>query len=158
MTGYTENSILILEDFDTVFDLTNAVEIWDQLFTEYQKVEILERNKDEIIFTLTTYPNGDRPSRSWTSRRIIDKKGKIANAVREENSFPFKTMNIQWKYEELPQNVGVVMTWIQNFELHKDCKWSVEELESFLNRNTREQMKSIKHKIEQKLVITSLLK
>lgn len=148
MPGYTENTIVILRDFDTVFDLTNTIELWPQLFTEYEKAEVLERNGNEVLFSLTTYPEGERPSRTWVSRRIIDKPGKQATAERVEKAFPFKDMKIHWTYEELPQGVGVVMTWIQKFEVHDDCKWTTEQMESFLNGNTRTQMRAIKEKVE----------
>jgi aromatase len=148
MTGYTENSIVILRDFDTVFDLTNTIELWPQLFTEYQKVEVLEHKGNEIVFSLTTYPEGERPSRTWVSRRIIDKPGRQATAERIEKAFPFKDMKIHWTYEELPKGVGVVMTWMQTFEVHDACKWTNEQMESFLNKNTRTQMQAIKQKVE----------
>ncbi|MBV8886525.1 MAG: SRPBCC family protein [Chroococcidiopsidaceae cyanobacterium CP_BM_RX_35] len=147
MPGYTENSIVILRDFDTVFDLTNNIELWPQLFTEYEKAVVLERNGNEVLFSLTTYPEGERPSRTWVSRRIIDKPGKQATAERVEKAFPFEDMKIHWTYEELPKNVGVVMTWIQKFEPAEGA-WSTEKLESFLNRNTRTQMRAIKEKVE----------
>ncbi len=148
MAGYTQNSIVILRDFDTVFDLTNTIELWTELFTEYSKAEVLERHGNEVIFSLTTFPEGERPARTWTSRRIIDKPGRQATAERIEKAFPFKDMKIHWTYEELPQGVGVVMTWMQTFEVHDECKWTTEQMESFLNRNTRTQMQAIKQKVE----------
>jgi aromatase len=148
LTGYTQNSIVILKDFDTVFDLTNDIELWPQLFTEYEKAEVLDRNGNDITFSLTTFPEGDRPSRTWVSHRVIDKPGKQAMAERVKQSFPFKEMKIYWSYEQLPQNVGTVMTWVQKFEPTEECEWSSEKLEAFLNRNTRVQMQSIKEKIE----------
>jgi len=147
MPGYTENSIVILRDFDTVFDLTNTIELWPQLFTEYEKAEVLERKGNEVLFSLTTFPEGERPSRTWVSRRIIDKPGRQATAERVENAFPFKEMKIHWTYEELPQGVGVIMTWSQKFE-PADGAWSTEKLESFLNGNTRIQMRGIKERVE----------
>ena len=101
MPGYTENSIVILRDFDTVFDLTNEIELWPQLFTEYEKAEVLERKGNEVLFSLTTFPEGERPSRTWVSRRIIDKPGRQATAQRVESAFPFKEMKIHWTYEEI---------------------------------------------------------
>lgn len=147
MPGYTENTIVILRDFDTVFDITNTIELWPQLFTEYEKAEVLERKGNEVLFSLTTFPEDGRPSRTWVSRRIIDKPGRQATAERVENAFPFKEMKIHWTYEELPQGVGVIMTWIQKFEPAEGA-WSTEKLESFLNGNTRIQMRAIKEKVE----------
>jgi len=148
LPGYTENTIVILRDFDTVFDLTNDIALWPQLFTEYQKAEVISREGNTVTFSLTTYPEGERPSRTWVSTRVIDKPGRAATAERAPNSFPFKEMKIHWTYEVLPENVGVAMTWIQRFELHPDCPWTVEQMESFLNRNTRTQMRAIREKVE----------
>lgn len=148
LPGYTHNTIVILKDFGTVFDLTNDIELWPQLFTEYQDAQVLERKGNEVTFQLTTFPEGDRPSRTWVSTRIIDKPGKKAEAQRVKQAFPFKVMKIYWTYEELPKNVGTVMTWIQKFEPTEDCEWSVEKLEAFLNRNTRVQMQVIKERVE----------
>lgn len=147
LSGYTQNTIVILKDFDTVFDLTNDIELWPQLFTEYQDAKVLERDGNQVTFQLTTYPEGDRPSRTWVSTRIIDKPGKQAIAQRVKQAFPFKVMKIYWTYEELPQNVGTVMTWIQRFEPAEGA-WPVEKIESFLNRNTRVQMQAIKERVE----------
>ena len=151
--GYTENSIVLLSDFDTVFDLTNSIEHWPQLFTEYEKAEVLERNGNEILFRLTTFPEDERPARTWISKRHIDKPNKQAIAERLEPTFPFKYMHIRWTYEQLPKGVGVVMTWIQEFEVHPECPWKEEQMESFLARNTRIQMQEIKLKIENQEVI-----
>jgi aromatase len=148
LPGYTHNTIVILKDFDTVFDLTNDIELWPQLFTEYEEAKVLEKDGNKVTFQLTTFPEGDRPSRTWVSTRIIDKPGKKAEAQRVQQAFPFKVMKIYWTYEELPQNVGTIMTWIQKFEPVEECEWSVEKLESFLNRNTRVQMQVIKERVE----------
>ena len=147
LPGYTQNTIVILKDFDTVFDLTNDIELWPQLFTEYKEAKVLERDGNKVTFQLTTFPEGERPSRTWVSTRIIDKPGKKAEAQRVQQAFPFKEMKIQWTYEELPQNVGTVMTQIQKFEPAEGA-WSVEKMEAFLNRNTREQMQAIKEGVE----------
>lgn len=148
MPGFTHNSIVVLRDFSTVFDLTNRIDLWPQLFTEYRAAEILERNGDELLFRLTTFPEGERPSRSWTSRRWIDRANRRATAERLAPAFPFASMRITWTYEPLPQDVGVVMTWMQEFEVHPDAKFSNEQMESFLNRNTRAQMQAVKAAVE----------
>jgi len=150
--GYTENSVVILRDFDTVFELTNTIELWPQLFTEYEKAEVLERHGNEILFRLTTYPEGDQPSHSWVSSRQIDKEKRQAIAERLEPTFPFQYMHIRWTYEPLPGDGGVIMTWIQEFEPHPQFPKTSEQMESFLNRNTRTQMREFKRKIEQDLI------
>lgn len=147
LPGYTHNTIVILKDFDTVFDLTNDIELWPQLFTEYKEAKVLERDGNAVTFQLTTFPEGERASRTWVSTRIIDKPGKKAEAQRVKQAFPFEMMKICWTYEQLPQNVGTVMTWEQKFAPAEGA-WSVEKMEAFLNRNTRVQMQAIKEAVE----------
>lgn len=148
MSGYTENKILILKDFDYVFDLTNQIEAWPKLFTEYQSSEVLEKTDDEILFRLTTFASEDRPSRTWISKRWPKKQEGIVTAQRLSPTFPFAHMNIRWEYERLPSDQSVLMTWVQEFEVHPECKFSTTEMESFLNRNTREQMRAVKKAVE----------
>lgn len=143
MKGYVENSVVILGDSIKIFDLTNTLERWKELFTEYNSVEIIEKSDNEILFMLTTN-NG----KSWTSKRYINKEKMTVNAVRINPLFPFKEMNIFWKYEQLPQNVGVIMTWIQEFEVDPLCQHDTYDMESYLNRATREQMRAVKANVE----------
>ncbi|AWD68591.1 MULTISPECIES: SRPBCC family protein [Priestia] len=146
--GYTKNSIHIKQDFDTVFDKTNDINNWTNLFTEYQESKVLKREKNEILFQLSTFPEKNKPSRTWISRRIIDKENKEATAERLDPKFPFKFMHIHWTYNIISDN-EVEMTWVQKFQVDSKCPLSEEEMETFLNENTKVQMKSIKSKLEQ---------
>lgn len=149
MEGYTENRIVIFRDFDHVFQLTNRIDLWPKLFSEYQSAEILKKEENTIQFRLVTFPDEGRPSRSWVSTRVIMPEERRAIADREENSFPFTKMHIEWEYEELPNKDGVILTWMQSFIVHADCQFSAVQMESFLNRNTRSQMKLVKTNVEQ---------
>jgi len=148
MSGYTENRILIRRDYDFVFDITNRIELWPQLFTEYKEAEVLERIGSEILFRLTTFPEETRPSRTWVSKRTIDKANGVAVAERVESPAPFEYMKIRWEYERLPAEGAVIMTWMQDFAVAAGVPWSNEQMESFLNRNTRAQMASVKARVE----------
>lgn len=148
MNGYTENQIVIFRDFKHVFELTNRIDLWTRLFTEYQSAEILNQDGNVITFRLTTFPEGQRPSRTWTSVRTIMPELGQATAKRLDPTFPFEYMDIQWFYEELPNKDGVIMTWIQSFHVHPECPFSNEQMESFLNANTRKQMRSVKTNVE----------
>lgn len=148
MSGYTENKIVIYRDYNHVFDLSNRVDLWPRLFTEYETSEVLIQKDNYVKFRLTTFPEADRASRSWISERKIKKQEALAEATRLDPIFPFSYMRIRWEYEKLPNDIGVVMTWIQDFDVHPDCKVSVEKMESFLNNNTRIQMNSVKKNIE----------
>ena len=148
MSGYTENRILIRRDYEFVFDITNRIELWPQLFTEYKEAEVLERTESEVRFRLTTFPESERPSRTWVSKRTMDKASGVALAERVESAAPFEYMKIRWEYERLPAEGAVLMTWIQDFAVAAGVPWSTEQMESFLNRNTRAQMRSVKARVE----------
>jgi aromatase len=148
MAGYTENRILIYRDFDHVFDLSNRIDLWPKLFTEYKEAEILEREDNTLTFRLTTFEEGERPSRTWVSKRLINKKEGFATAERIDPLFPFLYMKIRWEYEKLLSDKAVVMTWIQEFDVHPECKFTDVQMESFLNHNTYKQMRCVKEAIE----------
>ncbi len=49
--GHTRNSIIINAPYNLVFDISNKIERWTELFgKEYVKAEILERKGNEITF------------------------------------------------------------------------------------------------------------
>lgn len=143
MKGYTENKTVILGDALSVFRLTNDVKKWADLFSEYKVVDILEDKGNLIVFQLTTFDG-----KSWLSERKIDEQKMLATARRIRPMFPFTEMYITWKYEKLPNNIGVIMTWIQEFDVDPKCGHEVYDMESYINRSTRKQMKSVKNKVE----------
>jgi aromatase len=149
LPGSTHNSIVILKSFNFVFEKTNDLRSWPQLFTEYESVEILEETETEVRFRLKTFAEGARPSRSWMSTRKIDRARCHVHGQREPQSFPFSNMDIFWDYEVLPGDIGVVMTWRQEFEVMGGSPLSKFEMEAFLNRSSVTQMAHIKQVLEQ---------
>jgi aromatase len=85
---------------------------------------VLERKDNEVLFRLTTFPEGGRPSSSWVSRRIIDKPGRQATAERVEIAFPSGNED-PLDLRGVTAGVGVIMTWIQEFEPAEGA-WSTE--------------------------------
>ena len=71
--GHVDNSVLIDADFDLVWDVTNDVEHWPELFTEYASAEILERDGDTVRFRLTMHPDENGTAWSWVSERTLDR-------------------------------------------------------------------------------------
>ena len=53
---------------DLVWDMTNDLENWPQLFSEYASVEILSREGDKTTFRLTMHPDENGKVWSWVSR------------------------------------------------------------------------------------------
>ena len=104
--GHTCNSITINAPYDLIFDISNKIERWTELFgDEYVKAEVLSREGNRIEFRLT-----DKDGNSWTSFRLLYKEHNFAYAQKNEPTFPFKHMKIIWLYT--PQADGTRMTWI----------------------------------------------
>jgi len=141
--GHTVNSIVINAPYELVFDISNHIERWTELFgKEYASADVLERKGNEITFRLT-----DEDGKSWVSKRWLHKDQKFAFASRHDPMFPFKHMKIIWLYMETPE--GIKMTWIQDFEMDaKFTKFTAEQIEGFINKHSQDNMKIFKKVIE----------
>ena len=140
--GHTVNSILIKAPYDLVFDISNDIERWTELFGgEYKEAKILKREGNKIIFQLT-----DNRGNSWQSFRLLFKDYYFTYAQRVEPLFPFKYMKIIWLYTPMPK--GILMTWIQDFSMAEGAKFNDEQVEEFINKHSRENLKIFKEVIE----------
>ena len=141
--GHTVNSIVINAPYEKVFEISNNIERWTELFgDEYVKAEVLKREGNEITFRLT-----DDEKKSWVSKRWLYKDLKYAYASRHEPMFPFKYMKIIWFYHETPN--GTKMTWIQDFEMDAGAKFDDKTVEGFINEHSQHNMKIFKEVIEE---------
>jgi aromatase len=140
--GHTCNSIVIHAPYDLVFDISNHIERWTELFgDEYVKAEVLSREGNRIEFRLT-----DNEGNSWTSFRLLFKEHKFAYAQKNEPAFPFTYMKIIWLYT--PVEDGISMTWIQDFHMDEKAKFNDEQVEGFINKHSRDNLKIFKDVIE----------
>ncbi|EFE71071.1 MULTISPECIES: SRPBCC family protein [Streptomyces] len=146
MVGHTENSITIDAPFDLVWEMTNDLENWPNLFSEYASVEVLSREGATTTFRLTMHPDENGKVWSWVSERTPDRDKRIVRARRVETG-PFAHMNILWEYAELPD--GVRMRWIQDFAMKPDAPVDDAWMTDNINRNSRTQMALIRDRIEQ---------
>ncbi|MFE3323655.1 SRPBCC family protein [Streptomyces sp. NPDC059176] len=147
MSGHTENNITINAPLDLVWNVTNDIENWPQLFSEYASVEILEREGDRTKFRLTMHPDDNGKIWSWVSERVTDRPSLTVNARRVETG-PFQHMDIRWTYKETPK--GVVMHWTQDFAMKPDAPVDDDWMTDNINRNSRVQMELIRDKIEKR--------
>ncbi|BFO17481.1 hypothetical protein SHKM778_38690 [Streptomyces sp. KM77-8] len=69
MAGHTENSITIDAPFDLVWEMTNDLDNWPRLFSEYASVEVLSREGATTTFRLTMHPDDNGKVWSWVSER-----------------------------------------------------------------------------------------
>ena len=141
--GHTCNSITIDAPYDLIFDISNHIERWTELFgDEYVKADILSREGNRIEFRLT-----DKDGNSWTSFRLLYKEHNFAYAQKNEPTFPFKYMKILWLYTPMADRIK--MTWIQDFEMDpKFEKFTDEQIVGFVNEHSQHNMKIFKDVIE----------
>jgi aromatase len=148
--GHTRNSIVINAPYDLVFDISNHIERWTELFgDEYISAEVLSREGNEITFRLT-----DDENKSWVSKRWLHKGQYFAFASRHEPMFPFEYMKIVWIY--VPKDEGVEMIWIQDFKMDKGfTKFTDEQIEGFINKHSTDNMNIFKKVIEKEAIKTA---
>ncbi|HEY9373741.1 SRPBCC family protein [Streptomyces sp.] len=146
MSGHTDNSITIAAPLDLVWEMTNDIENWPRLFSEYASVDVLDREGDSTTFRLTMHPDESGKVWSWVSERTMDRDKKSVRARRVETG-PFAHMNIRWDYAEMPG--GVQMRWVQDFAMKPDAPVDDDWMTDNINRNSRTQMALIRDRIEQ---------
>jgi len=143
--GHTCNAIVINAPYDLVFDISNDIPHWTELFGgEYKKAEIISKEGDKITFRLT-----DDEDKSWVSWRLLFKDKYFTYSERHEPKFPFKYMKIIWLYTPKPE--GIELTWIQHFAMDDKAKFSDEQVEGFINKHSKENLLVFKQLIEKQV-------
>jgi aromatase len=145
MSSRTDNSVIIDAPIDVVWERTNDVEGWPQLFTEYAAAEVLGRHDGTMTIRLTLHPDAEGRVWSWVSDRTPDPAAMTVTSRRIETG-PFEFMNLNWTYREVAG--GVEMRWIQEFQMKPGAPFDDEQMTTHLNRNTRTQMDVIRQRIE----------
>jgi aromatase len=146
VSGHTDNSVTIDAPFDLVWDMTNDVESWPRLFSEYAAAEVLDRTGDTVRFRLTMHPDENGVRWSWVSERTPDRLRRTVSAHRVETG-PFEHMDITWTYDQTPG--GVRMRWIQDFHMKPDAPVDDVAMTARINENSVTQMERIKGLVEQ---------
>jgi len=154
--GHTCNSIIINASYDKIFEISNDIERWTELFGgEYKKAKVLKREGNKITFRLT-----DDEGKSWQSWRLLFKDNYFTYSEREEPKFPFKYMKIVWLYTPKPAGMAlasgcqttdpcpVELTWIQHFEMDDKAKFNDTQVEGFINKHSKENLLIFKDVIE----------
>ncbi len=139
--AHTVNSIVINAPYSKVFDISNDISRWKELFDEYTGSEVISQEGNKITFKLT-HQNGN----SWTSYRLLFKEHMFAYAEKQDPKFPFQYMKIIWLYREVDQ--GVEITWIQDFTMDKKAKFSDPKVEEIINQHSQKNLKNFKEAIE----------
>lgn len=141
-------SITIKGDLDKIFEMTNDIGRWHELYNEYHKTKVLSLHRDgrfaKIEFEIT-----DENNYTWRSWRILDYKEHIAVAQRGEPKFPYIYMHLTWLYE--PTDDGVVMTWIHDVEMDPKAPYSNEQVVPHMIEHMQANQRSFKRVIESML-------
>jgi len=146
----TDNSVVIDAPLEFVWERMNDVEDWPNLYTEYAKAEILEREGNTIQFRLETHPDPEYDNKvwSWVSERTVDPETHTTKSRRIDlDNVPFSYMNIEWFFE--PVDGGTKMRWVQDFGMKPDAPATEEQAVEYMNRNTAKQMSVIKGRLEE---------
>jgi aromatase len=146
MAGHTDNAVVIKAPMDLVWEMTNDVPSWPQLFSEYAAAEIIERSGNTVTFRLTMHPDDENKVWSWVSERTADPLTHEVRAHRVETG-PFEFMNIYWEYREVAD--GVQMRWVQDFHMKPQAPADDDGMTKYLNHNTGIQMDRIKGLVEE---------
>ncbi|GAA3083809.1 SRPBCC family protein [Streptosporangium carneum] len=152
MAGHTDNAIVIKAPMELVWDMTNDVASWPQLFSEYAAAEILDRGDDTVTFRLTMHPDEEGRVWSWVSQRTADPVKREVRAHRIETG-PFEYMNIHWEYRQVED--GVRMRWVQDFHMKPQAPADDDGMTAYLNHNTAIQMNRIKLLVEEAAAATA---
>jgi aromatase len=147
MAAHTDNAVDIQAPLEFVWERMMDIESWPNLFSEYAKAEVIEREGDRVVFRLTTHPDPEYDGQvwSWTSERIADPSSHTSKSRRIETG-PFQYMNIEWYFEEA--DAGTRMRWVQDFSMNPGAPANDEQAEQYMNKNTKEQMRVIKERLE----------
>jgi aromatase len=149
MAARTDNSIVIEAPLDAVWRITNDIAAWPQLFTEYAEAQVLHQSVDSVRFRLVMHPDPAGNAWSWVSERNLDAERYIVHARRIETGW-FEYMNIHWYYTEV--DGGVLMRWVQEFEMRPDSPVTDEQMATRLNTNTPIQMQHVKQETERRVL------
>ncbi len=148
MPGHTDNQVTIEAPRDFVWERMMNIEGWTDLFTEYASAEVVEEEGNRVQFRLTTHPDPDYDGKvwSWMSERVADPDNYRSQSRRIETG-PFEYMNIEWFFDEA--DGGTVMRWVQDFSMKPEAPADDEQATDYLNKNTKEQMQTIKERLEE---------
>ncbi|MFD8494676.1 SRPBCC family protein [Amycolatopsis sp. NPDC059657] len=143
----TDSRVIIDAPLDFVWDSTNDVADWPELFTEYAMAEVLHAEGNLIRFRLTMHPDPQGNAWSWVSERELDPANRKVVARRIELGW-FEYMDIVWTYRQTPS--GVEMRWQQSFAMRDDAPLDDAAMGERITTNSAIQMRHIKEKVEQR--------
>jgi aromatase len=146
MSGHIDNHIVIDAPLELTWRMANDVASWPELFeAEYASAEVLHRERNRLLFRLTTVPTDDGRTFSWVSERMLDEESHTVLARRVELG-PFRYLHIYQSFEEGP--TVVLVRWVQDFEVSDAAPFTDDQMVTRINLNSRVQLQNHKKLIE----------
>ncbi|HEY5836874.1 SRPBCC family protein [Streptomyces sp.] len=146
--GRTEQAIVIDAPFDEVWEQTNDVAAWPDLFSEYAAAEILTSTGDTVTFRLVMHPDDNGTVWSWVSERTADRESGTVRARRVETG-PFEFMNIVWTYREADGG-GVELCWEQEFAMKSQAPVDTAWMTANISVNSSVQLALIRSRVQER--------
>lgn len=114
-------SITVNAAIEKVFKISNQIDRWPEMMSEYKKAKILDKKEGRKIWFQLAHETGTE----WVSWRVLYPPF-LAYAEREAPKLPFKYMQLIWTYKPLgPEQTE--MTWDMTFELPDESKAEEEK-------------------------------
>lgn len=145
MTAKVTASVVINAPMELVWEKTNDVAAWPDLYREYAKVEILQREGDLLRFRLTMHPDDSGKAHIWSAERVLDVANRTVRSKGLE-SHAFESMDMEWRYTEV--DGGVEMTWSQEFHLFDRIPVPDEAMAARIGQTANAQLAHLKELIE----------
>jgi aromatase len=140
-----QHSVTISRPPREVFDITNDIDRWKELFNEYHESVVLSR-EDAGRFVRLVFRLHNSRGQQWQSWRIMDRQELVAVAQRQHPLRPFRFMHLTWTYQAVDD--GTLMTWTQDFELDPAAGLDEQEVVALMDAHGRDNQQRIKGLIE----------
>ncbi|WP_020673767.1 SRPBCC family protein [Amycolatopsis nigrescens] len=145
MAACNHASIVIDAPMDLVWDMTNDVASWPELFNDYAATEILGAEGDTTRFRVTMRPDERGSSHGWAAERAVDPAKRTAR-MRQLDGHAFDFMDISWQYVETAG--GVELRWVHEFHVSDAMPYDDNAMVALLQKTVPLQLAHIKKQIE----------
>jgi len=128
-----------------VFDVTNDIDRWTELFDSYAASEVLSR-EDAGRFSKLTFRLRNTEGQEWRSWRILDHRDLVSISEREDPLYPFQFMHLKWLYQ--PESGGTLMSWTLDFEVHPELADRQRTMLAHMDEHGRQNQLRLKDLLE----------
>ncbi|MEU3019743.1 SRPBCC family protein [Nocardiopsis sp. NPDC007018] len=138
-------SVVIDAPYDLVWEVTNDVASWPDLFPGHASVDVIHREGDTVRFRITKHPDEQGRVMTWVSDRTTYQDAGEARAVRVETG-PFDYMHLNWIYEDRPEGVG--LTWHYQFTSKPGAPYDDARMREHFDESAPRELAGIRDTLE----------